>query len=191
MLNHDAELGYCIRIHTLGYLWQDWDLDLFPHVQSWFILFHNSSLIIFHPVNYVCRLSVVSLVPSDWPTDQSLAREYRYRHALLYGSTCWLVITLKFNQPNFRMKTLSSVHGICWRFLSNVLVAMGVSSGLCLKEMMHTIKLRLWLAALPCPSYLGDPTRWRYCYASTNFVLGSALSSTASTLVFDWLRKYF
>ena len=151
------------------------ELGILSLVQSCYPPSSNNSLIIFHLQNYVCRLSVVPLVPSDWFNNQSLAREYRYRHALLYGSTCWLVVTIKFNQPTFRMKTLSSVHGICWRFLSNVLVAMGVSSGLCLKEMMHTVKLRFWLAALPCPSYLGDPTRWRYCYASTNFVLGSAL----------------
>jgi hypothetical protein len=47
--------------------------------------FFNNSLIIFHLQNYVCRLSVVPLVPSDWFNNQSLAREYRYRHALLYA----------------------------------------------------------------------------------------------------------
>ena len=159
-----------------------------------FLPWHKTCLIItYHfPSCELCLSLVGGTFGTFWLVyDQPLAREYRYRHALLYGSTCWLVDTAEVNQPNFSMKTLSSVHGICWRFLSNVLVAMGVSSGLCLKEMMHTIKLRLWLAALPCPSYLGDPTRWRYCYASTNFVLGSALKFTASTLVFDWLRKYF
>jgi hypothetical protein len=48
-----------------------------------------------------------------------------------------------FDQSNFQLKTLSSVHGIRWRFLSNVLPPMGESSGLCLKEMMRTTQFRL------------------------------------------------
>ena len=138
ILNYSTKLGCCVHIHTLGYLWQDWSLDLSPHVQPWFILFHNNSLIVFLTESYVCHLLVVCNTPSVWPLGHTLAREYRYQHVLLYGSTCWLVRKSFSTNTLLQLKTLSSVHGICRTFLSNVFRRMSVSSGLCLKEMMRT-----------------------------------------------------
>ncbi len=149
MLKYDTTLCYRMNILKLSHLWQHWILGISPLSKLDPPCDFNNSLIIFHLQNHVCRLSVVPLVPSDWFNHQSLAREYRYRHALLYGSNCWLVVMMNFNQTKFRMKTLSSVYGICWIFLSNVSPYAGVSSGLCLKEMMHTQLLQLWLTALP------------------------------------------
>ena len=151
-MKYSTRLTYYIHIHFTSTLWQNWILDLLSLVQACYFCHNYNSLIIFHLQNYVCCLSVVPLVPSDWFNNQSLAREYRYRHAILYGSTCWLVVMMNFNQTKFRMKTLSSVYGTCWIFLSNVSPYAGVSSGLCLKEMMHTQLLQLWLAALPYTS---------------------------------------
>jgi hypothetical protein len=69
-------------MHTLGYFGH----GIFSPLSSYvFHFIYNNSLIIFHLQNYVCRLSVVPLVPSDWFNNQSLAWEYRYRHALYLG----------------------------------------------------------------------------------------------------------
>ena len=48
----------------------------------------NNSLIIFPHISHVFSHAGDTLVSSDWFIDQSLARDYRYRHVLFYGSTC-------------------------------------------------------------------------------------------------------
>ena len=93
----------------------------------------NNSLIIFLHFSHVFSHAGDTLVSSDWFTDQSLAREYRYRHALFYCSTCWLVGDISPSQFIFRMKTLSSVYGIRGPSLSNVSSLTCVSSEFCLK----------------------------------------------------------
>ena len=62
-------LSINIHIHTLGYLVTRLNLDLLSMSRFVSPIFINNSLIIFYLQNYVCRLSVVPLVPSDWSVD--------------------------------------------------------------------------------------------------------------------------
>ena len=61
--------------------------ELFSHDP----ILSNNSLIIFPYFSHVFSHAGDTLVSSDWSVDQSLARDYRYRHVFFYGSTCWLV----------------------------------------------------------------------------------------------------
>jgi hypothetical protein len=63
----------------------------------------------FSPITQSCLIIhlsffLTSLMSSDWFTDQSLAREYRYRHVLFYGSTCWLVGCISPPNSSFEWK---------------------------------------------------------------------------------------
>ena len=152
---------YIILYHTFTHsIMTIMDLDLHSLSTFVFHLWDNNWLIVFLTESYVCHLLVVCNTPSVWPLGHTLAREYRYQHVLLYGSTCWLVRKSFSTNTLLQLKTLSSVHGICRTFLSNVFRRMSVSSGLCLKEMMHTTLRWLWLATPPWSSQPGDPTRW-------------------------------
>ena len=58
--------------------------DLFPHDSR----SSNNSHIIFPFISHVFYHAGDTQVSSDWSIDQLLARDYRYRHVLFYGSTC-------------------------------------------------------------------------------------------------------
>ena len=85
------------------------------------VLSSNNSLFVFLSNSYVLSLVGGTRVPSDWPDGQSLARDYRYRLVLFYGSTCWLVAKDISDQSLLQLRTLSSVYGI-WRIFLSVIL---------------------------------------------------------------------
>ena len=101
--------------------WHKWTLDLLSFVQICHPRYSNNSLIVFLSKTHALSLVGGTLVPSDWSTDQSLARDYRYRLVLFYGSTCWLVAKDISDQSLLQLRTLSSVYGIWQIFLSVIL----------------------------------------------------------------------
>ena len=114
----------------------------------------NNSLIIFPHISHVFSHVGDTLVSSDWFIDQSLARDYRYRHVLFYGSTCWLVDWKIFVQSDLHLKTLSSVYGIRWIFLSTVLWLVHASSDFCLKRWCALFRYAsYWLNCLSLHDY--------------------------------------
>ena len=124
--------------------------DLFPHDSR----SSNNSHINFPFISHVFYHAGDTQVSSDWSTDQSLAREYRYRHVLFYGSTCWLVDWKIFVQSDLHLKTLSSVYGIRWIFLSTVLWLVRASSDFCLKQWRALFRYAsYWLNCLSLHDY--------------------------------------
>ena len=125
-------------------------LELFSHDS----ILSNNSLIIFHHISHVFYHAGDTLVSSDWSIGQALAREYRYRHVLFYGSTCWLVDWKIFVQSDLHLKTLSSVYGIRWIFLSTVLWLVHASSDFCLKRWCALFRYAsYWLNCLSLHDY--------------------------------------
>ena len=101
------DVHQCLRLcYTLYYIlrfchkWQDWDLGSFPMTHDRL----NNSLIIFPHISHVYSHAGDTLVSSDWFANQSLARDYRYRHALFYDSTCWLVGDISPTYSTFEWK---------------------------------------------------------------------------------------
>ncbi len=136
---------------------------------------HNNSLIIFLIDYYVCHLVVVCNTPSVWPTGLTLAREYRYQHVLLYGSTCWLVARTSLNQSYFHLGTLSSVYGIRWRSCLTVLLLYVRVILKSYGRMTRNTFQRSWLAALHCCPWLNWPTGCFHIPVSSNFALSTFL----------------
>jgi hypothetical protein len=144
----------CIHIHT----WSILDMDLLSHCPNifsfLFIIIHLSFFILW--IMFVsCRwyFGTFWLVP--WPT---LARVLRYRHAKCYGSTCWLVARVIFNQSYFHLETISSVYGIRWRFCLTVLLFATASSWY-LAKWWHAplYNARDWLHCIAFHGRAGQP----------------------------------